>query len=84
MGITKERVRQIQTRTMGKLRKAAEEERIVLTWQCPSLRVIRQANTILTDGELPREVTCEYRSAPFCINLSTGRVRTGNLYQGLG
>jgi len=30
MGITKERVRQIQTRTMGKLRKAAEEERISL------------------------------------------------------
>ena len=30
MGITKERVRQIQTRTMGKLRKAAEEDRVYL------------------------------------------------------
>lgn len=30
MGITKERVRQLQTRTMGKLRKAAEEDRINL------------------------------------------------------
>ena len=30
MGITKERVRQIQTRAMGKLRKAAEEDRINL------------------------------------------------------
>ena len=28
MGVTKERVRQIQTRAMGKLRKAAEEDRI--------------------------------------------------------
>ena len=28
MGVTKERVRQIQSRAMGKLRKAAEEDRI--------------------------------------------------------
>ena len=28
MGVTKERVRQIQSRAMGKLRKAAEEDRV--------------------------------------------------------
>jgi RNA polymerase primary sigma factor/RNA polymerase sigma factor len=32
MGVTKERIRQIEARALGKLRKAAEEERIELPW----------------------------------------------------
>ena len=32
MGVTKERIRQIEARALSKLRKAAEEEKVELPW----------------------------------------------------
>ena len=37
MGVSKERIRQIQTRAMGKLRKAAEEDRVDLDMAIPMI-----------------------------------------------
>ena len=51
------------------------------TRECGSARM---PASVCLSREQPQEVTSEYRSTPFRIDLSAGRVRTGNVHPGLG